>query len=30
MKVSIQDLKQYREERKQIKEALSPENRNFW
>ncbi len=29
MKITIQELKNYREERKHIKEALSPENRNF-
>ena len=30
MKLSIKNLRDYRQERKQIKEALSEENRNFW
>ena len=30
MKLSIEDWKQQRQERKQIKELLSDNNRNFW
>ena len=26
----IKDLRDYREERKNVKEILSPDNRNFW
>jgi hypothetical protein len=26
----LRDFKEYREERKNIKQALSPDNRNFW
>jgi hypothetical protein len=28
--LSIRDLQEYREERKQIRELLSPENNNFY
>ncbi len=30
MRLSLQDLKKYRQERKHIKETLSLENRDFW
>ncbi len=30
MKLKIDNLKQYRQERKQIKELPSENNRNFW
>jgi hypothetical protein len=30
MKLSLSDFKQYRQERKQIRDALSLDNRNFW
>ncbi len=30
MKERFQELKDYRQERKEIKEALSDDNRNFW
>ncbi len=30
MKFSIDNLKQYRKERKEVKDILSEENRNFW
>jgi len=30
MKLSLREFKQYREERKQIRDALNLDNRNFW
>ncbi len=30
MKLRIRDLKQYREQRKQVREALSLDNTSFW